>query len=83
MNKPPYDAGSPAYGAFRIGNLPKKGYNRTIGKNFPYIEDPVEDTVTYQKDVSRPIWRDPTHVKSTPINPMSTTYKNTSGMLNK
>ena len=39
----------PNYGAFKIGNLPKKGYNKNAGPNPPYIEDPVEDTVTYQK----------------------------------
>lgn len=45
--KPKYKVADPRYGPFRIGNLPKKGYNKTIGQNFPYIEDPVEDTVTY------------------------------------
>lgn len=30
----------PSYGPFKIGDLPKQGYNRTVGKNAPYIEDP-------------------------------------------
>ena len=81
--KPKYQVDPPKYGAFRIGNLPKQGYNKTIGHNFPYIEDPIEDSVTYQKDVSNPIWKDPTHVTTTPIKPMSTTYKNTAGFLRK
>lgn len=37
----------PSFGAFKIGNLPKKGYNKSLGPNPPYIEDPIEDTVTY------------------------------------
>ena len=37
----------PSYGPFRIGNLPRKGFNKTVGKNFEYIEDPIEDTVTF------------------------------------
>ena len=43
----PWDAGKPNYGPFKIGNLPRKGYNKTVGKNFAYIEDPIEDSVTY------------------------------------
>ena len=30
-SKPGYSVKPPAYGAFRIGNLPKSGYNKTIG----------------------------------------------------
>ena len=45
--KPGYRAFPPNYGPFRIGNLPKHGYNRTIGRNHAYIEDPIEDFVTY------------------------------------
>ena len=41
----------PNYGPFRIGNLPRAGYNKCIGRNSAYIEDPIEDTVTYQKNV--------------------------------
>jgi hypothetical protein len=37
----------PAFGPFIIGGLPKKGYNKTLGSNPLYIEDPIEDTVTY------------------------------------
>lgn len=33
-SKPPYSVLDPNYGPFRIGNLPKKGYNKTIGSNF-------------------------------------------------
>jgi hypothetical protein len=73
----------PNYGAFKIGNLPKKGYNKNVGPNPPYIEDPIEDTVTYQKDVRPPVWRDPTHTTTTAFNAHSTTLKNTAGMLNK
>ena len=48
-----YKVDPPKYGPFRIGNLPKQGYNKTIGQNFPYIEDPIEDTVTYQGNPNR------------------------------
>jgi len=37
----------PSFGPFKIGNLPRKGYNKTVGKNFMYMEDPIEDTVTF------------------------------------
>lgn len=37
----------PAFGAFKIGNLPKYGYNKNLGPNPAYIEDPIADTVTY------------------------------------
>ena len=37
----------PAFGPFKSAGLPKKGYNKTLGPNHPYIEDPIEDTVTY------------------------------------
>ena len=52
---------------------------KAVGKNPPYVEDPVEDTVTYQKNVRNPIWKDPRHKTTTPYNPISTTYKNTAG----
>jgi len=81
--KPKYVVKPPSFGPFKIGNLPKHGYNKTIGANHSYIEDPLEDTVAYQKDVRGPIWRDPTHSTTTPWRPISTTYKNTSGMLNQ
>ena len=73
----------PNFGPFKIGGLPKKGYNKTLGKNPQYIEDPIEDTVTYQKDIKNPVWRGPTHVTSMAYAPMSSHYKNTSGMLKK
>ena len=82
-SKPAYKVNPPSFGPFRIGNLPKKGYNKTIGENPPYTEDPLVDTVQYQKDVRGPIWRDPTHSTTTPFKPISTTYKNTAGMLNR
>lgn len=76
-------ADPPAYGPFKVGGLPKKGYNKNIGANPPYIEDPIEDTVTYQKDIKNPVWKGPTHTTSMAYAPMSSHYKNTSGMLKK
>lgn len=83
MNQAQPKIDPPSFGPFRIGNLTKQGYNKSIGPNAKYYEDPIEDTVTYQKDVKKPIWKDPTNVQSTPHNPMSTTYTNTMGRLNK
>ena len=45
--KSAYKVDSPSFGPFRIGNLPKKGYNKTIGPNPKYHEDPLEDNVAY------------------------------------
>ena len=75
-NKPRYPKPEPKFGPFRMGNTAKKAPNHLIGGNSLYIEDPLEDTVAYQKDIKGPIWRDPTNVKSTPFKPMSTTYRN-------
>ncbi len=47
MGKPGFRHDPPQFGPFKIGNLPKKGYNKCLGKNPAYIEDPVEDSVTY------------------------------------
>jgi len=82
-NKMKIKADPPNYGPFKIGNLSKSGFNKTLGANPPYVEDPIEDTVTYQKDVRNPIWRDPTHTTSLAVKPMSTHYKNTNGHLAK
>ena len=37
----------PAYGPFKVADPPHKGYNKTIGKNLPYIEDPEVDPITF------------------------------------
>ncbi len=58
-----------SYGAFRIGDGAKKGHNSTLGQVPEYIEDPIEDNVTFQKNVKKPIWRDPKHVTTTCWNP--------------
>ena len=41
----------PKYGPFKIGDLSRKGYNKAVGKNEPYIEDPYIDEVLFQKDI--------------------------------
>ena len=78
--KPSWTTKKPAYGPFRLGDPAKTGYNSRIGPNPPYMEDPLEDSVAYQKDIKRPIWRDPTHTTSMPFNPMSRSFKNTGGI---
>ena len=79
--KAPYKVDPPSFGPFRIGNLLKKGYNKTIGKNAAYHEDPLEDSIAYQKDVQGPIWRGVTNSHTTPWRPNYTTFKNTGGAL--
>jgi hypothetical protein len=81
-SKPKYTVDDPHYGPFRIGNLPKKGYNKTIGENFQYIEDPAVDTVCYRRELRDPIWKGTTNSTSLAHKPMSVTYKNTGGVLN-
>ena len=54
-----------AYGPFRVGDPPRAGYNKTIGSNFKYIENPENDEVTHIKDVQKPIWRDPKSTTTT------------------
>jgi hypothetical protein len=58
-----------SYGAFRIGDLAKQGHNSTLGVTPKYIEDPIEDKVLFQKDIKKPIWKDPKHVTTTCWNP--------------
>lgn len=36
---------APSYGPFKRPNLPHKGYNKTIGSNWPYVEDPEDDPI--------------------------------------
>ena len=66
----------PAYGPFKNPNLPHKGYNKTIGSNWPYIEDPERDPIMYQKDAKGPIWRGPTHSVQTPIKTIHDYFRN-------
>lgn len=73
--KPKYAKPTPRYGPFRMQNVAKSKPAELIGGNSMYIEDPLEDTVAYQKDVKGPIWRDPTNCKSTPFKPMSSNYR--------
>jgi hypothetical protein len=71
----------PNYGPFKIGDLPKVGYEKCLNKFPNYKEDPIEDSVTFQKDVNGLIWRDPKKTTTTYWRPQYTTYTNTSGHL--
>jgi hypothetical protein len=70
----------PKYGPFKHGEPAHKGYNKTIGANWPYIEDPEIDTVKYHPnktmDERPPVWRDPTHAQSTPIKTIHDNFRN-------
>ena len=44
------------------------------------MEDPLEDTIAYKKDIKGLIWRGPTHTSTMPFNPMSRSFKNTGGI---
>jgi len=72
---------NPIYGAFKAGDGPKIGYNSSIGKLYPYMEDPVEDTVTFQKNVKTPVWKTTQVSTTTAWKPQYTTYINTKGQL--
>jgi hypothetical protein len=70
----------PAYGPFKNGDLAHKGYNKTIGANWPYYEDPEVDTVKYHPsktmDQRASVWRDPTHAQSTPMKTIHDNFRN-------
>lgn len=72
----------PIFGAFKSGDPAHKGYNKTIGKNWPYYEDPEVDSVmyrpsrTFNSGESKPAWKDPTHGISTPIKSIHDNYRN-------
>jgi hypothetical protein len=77
----------PAFGAFKNGDPAHKGYNKTIGKNWPYIEDPLIDTVKYHpnssfsnntgKSEQAPIhWKGPTNGIATPIKSIHDNFRN-------
>ena len=71
----------PTYGPFKHGDPAHRGYNRTIGQNWPYIEDPEVDTVMYHPSRtfdSKQVWRDPTHGVSTPIKSIHDNFRNAS-----
>jgi hypothetical protein len=73
--KPKYAKSQPRYGPFRAQGRGKAYPEELIGGNSVYIEDPMEDSVNYQKDVKGPIWRGPTNCTSTPFKPMSVNYR--------
>jgi hypothetical protein len=72
----------PYYGAFKHGDPAHKGYNKTIGANWPYIEDPEVDTVkyhpnkTFDNTAKPPVWRDPTNAQSTPMKTIHDNFRN-------
>jgi hypothetical protein len=56
--------------------LPHQGYNKTIGSNWPYVEDPEQDPILFKKGVKEPVWRGPTHNLSTPIKSIHDYFRN-------
>ena len=76
IQKPRQTARPPSYGPFKNPDLPHQGYNKTIGRNFKYMEDPEVDSIMYQKGVKGPIWRGPTHAISTPIKTVHDYFRN-------
>lgn len=44
-NKPKQQRRPPSYGPFKPGDLAHTGFNKTIGKNPPYVEDPENDPI--------------------------------------
>lgn len=76
--KPKNQARPPSYGPFKRPNLPHKGYNKTIGANWPYVEDPLEDPITFKKGVKGPIWKGPTTGMTKPIQTIHDYFRNSS-----
>ncbi len=74
----------PKYGAFKHGDPAHKGYNKTIGANWPYIEEMEKDEIKYHPNKSAsfiqaskpPAWRDPTNAQSTPIKTIHDNFRN-------
>ena len=66
----------PSYGAFKNPNKPHQGYNKTIGSNWPYIEDPEDDPISYQKGTKNPIWKGPTHGQSSAMKTVHDYFRN-------
>jgi hypothetical protein len=66
----------PSYGPFKAADPAHTGYNKTIGRFFPYQEDPEVDPISYRKDVKGPIWRYPTKTLSTPIKTVHDYFRN-------
>ena len=76
--KPKNPARPPSYGPFKRPNLPHKGYNKTIGANWPYVEDLLEDPITFKKGVKGPIWKGPTTGMTKPIQTIHDYFRNSS-----
>lgn len=56
----------PLFGPFKHGDPAHVGHNKTIGghgrsSEDQYMEEVEEDQVKYQKNVKKPIWKDPTN----------------------
>jgi hypothetical protein len=74
----------PKYGPFKNGDLAHKGYNKTIGANWPYIEEMEKDPVMYHPNKTSsflsngkpPVWKDVTNAQSTPIKTIHDNYRN-------
>ena len=66
----------PYHGPFRNPDLPHQGYNKTIGANFAYKEDPADDPISFKKNVKVPIWKDPTLYRTEPMLTVHDNFKN-------
>jgi len=75
----------PKYGPFKNGDPAHKGYNKTIGANWPYIEEMEKDEVKYHPNKSSasfvqtskpPAWKDPTNAQTTPIKTIHDNFRN-------
>ncbi len=66
----------PNYGPFKVGDRPHTGYNKTIGKNPYYKEDPLVDPIAFKKDMKGPIWKVPVRSFSKPMISVHDNFKN-------
>lgn len=49
----------------------------TIGSNWPYIEDPEQDPITFKKGEKEPVWRPPSHYIAKPLRTVHDNFRNT------
>lgn len=82
----------PLFGPFKHGDPAHVGHNKAIGghgrsSEDQYMEEVEEDTVKYQKNVQKPIWKDPTNaltmMNATVINNMRNVNKERSVVFGK
>ena len=67
----------PLFGPFKNGDLAHTGYNKTISRDFKYVEQRDRDNVLFRdRDIKTPVWRPPTQGLSEPHFTIRNNFKN-------